>query len=245
MKKAIFVSIITIIVATVAVLNLNRFSKIKYKVFSLFRNSEDVINSNKTEGYIWGIDISHHQSKIDWDILIKENKPSFAYLKATEGTTIIDQQYADRYQKFKSYGMPTGAYHFFTYQSNGKSQAANFINTIQLSKGDLIPALDLEFRYSKLKSTAWIKNEIKSFCTEIKSKYGIYPIIYCENDYKLKYLNDPYFDDFKYWISDLYREPKSDYNFWQYTDNGSVKGIGKIDVNRLKKGVKLSDCQFK
>jgi lysozyme len=244
MKKLIFVGIITIILSTVVVLNFNRFHKIKYKVLSLFRNSEEVIKTNKAVGYIWGIDISHHQVKIDWDILVKENKPSFAYLKATEGSTFNDPQFVARYKKMKSLRIPTGAYHFFTYQSNGKSQAANFINILKLSKGDLLPALDLEFRNSKLKSTAWIKNEIKSFCTEIKSKYGIYPVIYCENDYKIKYLSDSFFNDFKYWISDFYREPKSDYDLWQYSDKGSVNGIGNVDVNRLRKGLKLSDCQF-
>ncbi len=242
MKKVIFISIVAFITATVIVLNLNAFHRIKSKVISVLTDSDEIKNKNKTEGAVWGIDISHHQSKIDWDVLVKENKPSFVFLKATEGTTDTDQYFAERYKKLKSLGIPTGAYHFFTYRTVGETQAANFINTITLNKGDLIPSLDLEFTNTKLQSTEWIIKEIKSFCTEIKSKFGFYPMIYCENDFVVKYLKDPFFNDFKYWISDFYREPKSDYVFWQYKV-GYIKGIGRVDVDVLKKGLKLSDYQ--
>ena len=35
---------------------------------------------------IWGLDLSHHQGVIDWDLLAKQ-KPNFIFFKATEGVS--------------------------------------------------------------------------------------------------------------------------------------------------------------
>jgi len=35
---------------------------------------------HNTAGQVWGIDISHHQSNIDWNKLVKHNKPEFVFL---------------------------------------------------------------------------------------------------------------------------------------------------------------------
>jgi GH25 family lysozyme M1 (1,4-beta-N-acetylmuramidase) len=37
----------------------------------------------KSQGTTWGIDISHHQQKINWKKMDKENTPHFIFLKAT------------------------------------------------------------------------------------------------------------------------------------------------------------------
>ena len=46
-----------------------------------------------TEGEFWGLDVSHHQSTIDWNKL-SENEPHFVFLKATEGATNRDIKYS-------------------------------------------------------------------------------------------------------------------------------------------------------
>ncbi|HQP05042.1 MAG TPA: GH25 family lysozyme [Bacteroidales bacterium] len=187
----------------------------------------------------WGIDISHHQKSVDWELLVEKNKPDFIFLKATEGSSHTDSKYSEYAAEARKQGIPVGAYHFFSYNSSGKQQASNFIKTARLSKGDLFPVLDVEFR-KNMKDRKWIIAEISSFCKEIKKEYGVNPIIYCEYDYYKKYLEDD-FGDFNYWISDFYREPRCNYVFWQYTDKGMVEGIGKIDNNRMNKVKKLED----
>ena len=46
---------------------------------------------------IHGIDISHHQGTIDWDdvktMKVRNIKIGFAFIKATEGTTITDRTF--------------------------------------------------------------------------------------------------------------------------------------------------------
>ena len=39
-------------------------------------------------------------------------------------------------------------------------------------------------------------------------------------------------------------DPNCNYTIWQYTDRGSVKGIGKIDNNRLNSSKEISDLIF-
>lgn len=38
---------------------------------------------------------------------------------------------------------------------------------------------------------------------------------------------------------------RTDYVFWQYTERGEVKGIGKIDNNRMKQGLNIGDYVLK
>lgn len=211
----------------------------KYKEIFENKHSPEKVSNNKERDFVWGIDISHHQSSINWDILIEKNKPDFIILKATEGSTHVDSKYSAYLKKSRELAIPVGAYHFFSYQSNGKLQAENFIENAKLTDGDIYPVLDVEFR-KNMQDKAWIIREINSFCNEIKDKYGVYPIIYCECDYYNKYLNND-FANFNYWISDLYREPRCEYVIWQYTDKGLVHGIGKIDNNRFHKDKNITD----
>ena len=118
--------------------------------------------------FIWGIDISHHQQNIDYDELLKENKPAFVLMKSTEGKSHIDNAYAERLKKFRSLNIPVGAYHFFSYDVSGRSQAENFIKTANLQKGDLIPVLDVEYKGSGKQTDKWIIGEIKAFCDRVK-----------------------------------------------------------------------------
>ncbi len=195
-----------------------------------------------TAGEKWGIDLSHHQKTIDWDLLVKHNKPDFIFLKSTEGSSHIDTKYKSYKEKAHSFEIPVGAYHFFSYSSSGYDQARHFIKHSKLEKGDLLPVLDVEFRKS-MNSQKWITTEIRAFCLEIKREYGAYPIIYCECAFKEQYLKKG-FQEINYWISDLYREPRCEYLIWQYTDRGLVKGIGRVDNNLLRKGAEISDYQL-
>ena len=39
-----------------------------------------------TEGEVWGLDISHHQQKIDWET-VSQNQPHFVFLKTKKITS--------------------------------------------------------------------------------------------------------------------------------------------------------------
>lgn len=55
---------------------------------------------------IHGIDVSHHQGEIDWKKL-KEEKVQFAYIKATEGSGHVDDQFEDNRKQAQAVGIHT------------------------------------------------------------------------------------------------------------------------------------------
>ena len=71
---------------------------------------------------------------------------------------------------------------------------------------------------------------------KVKSFYGRYRILYCNEDFYDKYLAIPEFNECVFWIRGTYKQPKlSDgliYDFWQYNAKGSVAGVkGIVDLN--------------
>lgn len=216
----------------------------------LQRNAREKIKSIGTSilspsgPWVEGLDLSHHQRHIDWELLTLENKPAFIFFKATEGTTHQDSRYHNHIKEAQERDILVGAYHFFSYSSPGKSQAQNFIRTSRLQNGNLYPVLDVEFRRN-MPSDSWIISNIKAFCKEIEKEYGVKPIIYCECDYYKKYLRKD-FSDYAYWISDMYLAPRCNWILWQYTDKAKISGIkGGVDKNRVHPEINLLDYILK
>ncbi len=100
---------------------------------------------------IHGIDVSKYQDVIDWESVKEMNvegvQLQFAFIKATEGNNNEDRYFKRNWRKAKDAGITRGAYHFFIATKSGKTQAENFIKTVDLQPGDLPPVLDVEQSY--------------------------------------------------------------------------------------------------
>ncbi len=186
---------------------------------------------------IHGIDISHHQKRINWSdvaaIDVDGIKIQFAFIKATEGITRQDLHFERNWKKSKAAGLVTGAYHFYYPTRDARKQAENFINEVKLGTGDLPPVLDIEL--SKGKSKDEIVKGCKEWCDIIEEHYGTKPIIYTNPTFYDKYLKDD-FEDYPLWIAHYYEEiPRMqhrDWVFWQHTDCAIINGIDKpVDLN--------------
>ena len=109
-------------------------------------------NVNYPDGYeIHGIDISHYQGRIDWDELkdngsINECPIRFVMIKATEGSTQLDENFRDNFYQAREHGFTRGAYHFYSVHTPAYQQAAHFIKNVKLENGDLPPVLDVEHK---------------------------------------------------------------------------------------------------
>ncbi|HEY3406411.1 MAG TPA: GH25 family lysozyme [Ohtaekwangia sp.] len=99
---------------------------------------------DKEEFPVVGIDISHHQGKINWKQLSTEDV-SFIIMKATEGVDYKDPLFDSNWSASKSAGYKTGAYHFYRVCRDGKEQAENFIRTVPNLPENIAPTIDLEF----------------------------------------------------------------------------------------------------
>ena len=58
----------------------------------------------------YGVDLSHHNTVIDWE----QVEADFIFLKATEGSTFTDSKYISYRNKAQKYGIAVGAYLFMT-----------------------------------------------------------------------------------------------------------------------------------
>ena len=179
---------------------------------------------------VWGIDISHHQKNVNWNKMT-DKKPSFIFLKATEGSTHTDKQYKQYKKESEKLEIITGAYHFFSYSSSGSKQAKHFLSTAKLQEGNLLPVLDCEFKRNMPKKEN-VTRELLSFIEAVEAELGVSPIIYCECSYYNKYLKAELNGRSPLWISNFYREPKCNYVFWQKTDGFRHPAfIGTVDYN--------------
>ncbi len=189
-------------------------------------------------GYaIHGIDVSRYQRTINWknvkEMEEKNIKIGFVFIKATEGITRMDAQFRRNWLQAEEQNIPKGAYHFFIASRSGKKQAANFIEIVNLKKGDLPPVLDIEKTFgAKIKD---IKSEVGDWLQAIEKHYGVKPIIYTNIDFYENYLEEG-FSEYPVWIAHYLQpqKPRLEHKwaFWQHSEAGRVNGISApVDFN--------------
>ena len=194
-------------------------------------NREITYDALLASGQIWGIDLSHHQGNINWNLLSKQ-KPHFIFLKATEGTTHIDTKYHRFKLNAKHHSINTGSYHFFNFNKDGRTQAHFFCLIANVQKGELPPVLDVETAGHKMPPREKVTLEILEFIETVESKTGVKPIIYCNKRFYNKYLKNYLSTDYPLWICDYKRKPNCRWLFWQKTDKHKIPGIkGNVDFS--------------
>lgn len=189
------------------------------------------------EGKVRGIDVSHYQEEINWERLrgarLQGAPLSFIFVKATEGTDIIDENFNQNFYNARKNNIVRGAYHFFSTKTPAAKQARFFCKIVQLEDEDLPPVLDVEtigdLPPQKLRS------EVRTWLEMVEQHYGVPPILYTSYKFKTSYLNTKDFDRYPYWIAHYYVDSlayKGNWHFWQHTDAGRIDGIrGYVDVN--------------
>ncbi|MEO6000189.1 MAG: GH25 family lysozyme [Chitinophagaceae bacterium] len=186
---------------------------------------------------IHGIDVSRYQSFIDWDevkaMQVEDVQINFAFIKATEGLSSVDTYFTRNWSKTQNAEMTRGAYHFFLATKSGKAQAENFINVVELEKGDLPPVLDVELTYGV--APAKVRKNVREFLETVEQYYGVQPIIYTNVDFYNHYLKGD-FDMYPLWVAHYLRKDRPritrDWLFWQHSEMGRVNGIlTRVDFN--------------
>ncbi|WP_363269220.1 glycoside hydrolase family 25 protein [Flavobacterium sp.] len=190
----------------------------------------------KHEGKSIGLDVSEYQGKISWsyvDTLEKKYPLHFVFIRATVGKDRKDHRFNRNWLGAKENKMIRGAYHYYRPNENSLEQAALFIETVRLRKGDLPPILDIE-KLPENQSLDNMKVGLKRWLKAVELHYGVKPIIYTGEKYYNDFLKDE-FSNYLFWIANynFYREEiDDDWLFWQFTEKASVPGIqGNVDVN--------------
>ncbi len=198
-----------------------------------------VVAPDSQQGKVLGIDISHHNGRIDWK-KVKSAGITFAYIKVSEGTTHLNRRFTNNYDQAKAAGLKCGVYHFFSYNKSGKEQAQHFLQNLCFEYGDLPPVVDIEYVKSSYRKTdAKIirqrKWEIASFDSVIYDAIGIHPVIYTNEECYRDLIDQTSSDSSDLWICDIvHKTPSSPrpWTIWQYKHDGKVGGIrGNVDLN--------------
>ncbi len=182
-----------------------------------------------------GVDVSNYQGEIDWQVL--SEGLDFAYIKATEGSLFVVDRFAFNYKQAKQTHLRIGAYHFFSFDSPGRSQAENFIAQVEPYDRMLPPVVDVEFYGGHLEShkpAEEVVPELTELLSTLEAHYGVKPVIYATGSAYRAYI-DGRFDDYGVWIRNVYFTPDRDWTFWQWSGTGRLPGYSGeekyIDLN--------------
>lgn len=198
------------------------------------------VNPILAKGYeVHGVDVSHYQGTIDWDVLSQNQ--DFAFIKATEGSTHVDERFLDNWQAAGQTHLYLGAYHFFSFDSAGDQQAASYIETVGDLDGKLAPVVDVEY-YGNKKSNPPERTEVIENLTAmldtLEQHYEVKPIIYTTYTVYNDYIKGE-FEGYPLWVRSVYCPPSvlfgNKWSFWQYMDTAMLDGYAGaeqyIDVN--------------
>ncbi|MBD0318853.1 MAG: glycoside hydrolase family 25 protein [Gemmatimonadetes bacterium] len=186
-----------------------------------------------------GIDVSHWQGTIDWPA-VRASGVDFAFIKATEGETYADPQFARNWAAAAQAGVMRGAYHYFRPGTDPVKQAENFLRVTRTGGSDLPAVLDVEVSEG-LAGDALLR-AVRAWLETVERATGKRPIVYTYPDFWNRYAaGSP--GPYPLWIANYGRSSPTvpigwtDWTFWQHTSTGRVPGIaGDVDQNRFNGG---------
>lgn len=205
----------------------------------LFCGVIHINNPDRKRYPIVGVDVSSYQGTVDWENLASQNI-SFAFIKATEGSSFVDDRFERNWADASGTDLRIGAYHFFSFESSGGAQADLFCGTVTPVENMLPPVIDVEY-YGKYKSVndiniSDVRSELRVIVDRMTDAYGMKPIIYASKQTYDTIIKDD-FGDCDLWIRSVYSEVQSgiDWTFWQYSNRHILKGYSGqerfIDMN--------------
>lgn len=198
--------------------------------------------------HIHGIDMSHYQGNVFWDMVERNSKMTYVYLKATEGGDRIDDRYESNICLAHAHGLKVGSYHFYRPATPQRTQLANFMAQCLPGEQDLVPMIDVE-------STGGMGDEefcdsLLAFIALVESTYKQKPLIYTFTNFYNRHLVgriDGYplmvaqYNDCEPVLAD-----DRDYTMWQYTSKGRIGGVsGYVDKSRFVGTHSLREIRYR
>ncbi len=185
-----------------------------------------------------GIDVSHHQGRIDWE-KVKESDVDFVIIRC--GYAEDKTEYDDRYWEYnvsacERLGIPYGVY-LYSYAENVEDALSEADHVLRLIDGKNLSMpiyYDLEENYM-IETEMDFAAVATAFCEKIAA--AGYPVgIYANLNWWTHYLTDECFDNWYRWVARWNNECgyDGDLAIWQYYNMGVVDGInGDVDMNFL------------
>ncbi|MCR5177870.1 MAG: glycoside hydrolase family 25 protein [Lachnospiraceae bacterium] len=192
-----------------------------------------------------GIDVSHHQGRIDWQA-VKADGFDFAFIRlgyrgyGETGSVNLDKLFDENADNARAAGLDVGVY-FFAQAINEEEakEEAEFVlkhlegHDINLEVVyDPESILDAKARTDDVSGEQFTKNT-QVFCSII-SEAGYKPMVYSNMKWEAFQFDMTKLTDLPFWYADYEPIPQTPYDFryWQYTNEGRAKGVsGAVDLN--------------
>ncbi len=189
-----------------------------------------------------GIDVSEHQGRINWEQV--KDHVDFVMLRAGYGRNNIDKQFIRNIEECNRLGIPVGIY-WFSYAWNeemARNEAKYVLEAIKGYRVDYPISFDLEYdtlNYAKKNGVTIGKrlatDMINAFCSTIEQA-GYKAMNYANPDF----INNKFYNNevnYPLWLAwyGVSEDRAKAYNpsMWQYSESGSIPGIGtnSVDMN--------------
>jgi GH25 family lysozyme M1 (1,4-beta-N-acetylmuramidase) len=193
-----------------------------------------------------GIDVSHYDGTVTWTT-VRNAGITFAFTKATEGTTFTDATLNTNIAGMKQAGIIPGAYHFGHPGIDATAQANHFTNAVRIANGGnfsglLQLVLDLEVTDNRTPAQVWAWTQ--TFVARVQAVTGRPCIIYTGFYFWRDRVGNPNNNlGCPLWLAAYVSESQTGaltpqawqsvgWAFWQYTSTGRVPGVtGNVDRN--------------
>lgn len=187
-----------------------------------------------------GIDVSHHQGKIDWQ-KVKNDGIDFAIIRCGYGgnyTAYDDRQWLYNVSECERLGIPYGVY-LYSYSENVEDAKSEAAHVLRLLKGHN-PTYGVYYDLEDEPTTGKVSNTTlgtiaKTFCDQV-SAAGYKVGIYANKYWWTSKLTSSVFKNEKWskWVAQYNATCtyEGEYDLWQCTSTGKVDGItGNVDLN--------------
>ena len=209
--------------------------------------------ANLPADFRFGIDLSHHNDRPDWQAF-KDAGVSFAYCKISEGVGMHDHLASAHALNAVTHGIRPGYYHFCRpdLRNDGPiDAAAEAIEALSLMTNlpatELPLVLDLEDQanwdtpLNHMQYVQWIR----AFVDTVREKTGKDCMLYSRRGYfDDKLPADHGLGNIRFWLSAYPTHPDamatrcpkgwSDWAIWQYTESGAIGPNRPLDLNIMK-----------
>ena len=210
--------------------------------------SRNLVKLNTDVAY--GIDVSHHNGKIDWSEV--KSEVDFAFIRVgyrgyDDGGIHSDKKAKANLKGANENGVPIGVYFYSQAisEAEAEEEAKFLISKIKDYDISLPVAIDFEYAakngenigrlYEANLSKKEITSLVNAFCKKIKDA-GYTPAVYASSYIFRFHLNAKKLDEqTMIWVAD-YNENVTyhgDYDFWQFSEKGKCKGVSSkyVDTN--------------
>lgn len=191
-----------------------------------------------------GLDVSHHNGPVDW-IKVKAAGYSFAFCKATQGTTFTDPLFQRNIQQGFQAGLLMGAYHFLEPLQDPALQVQHFLDQVRTCPRPLMVALDVELLDQDPEPWDQLDWQLRAykvnyFLDTIIEALRAKPFLYFSPSFAEKYLQGVSLGFYPNWLADYVTAPSARWDnrkIWQQSASGDIPGVPSpmddVDVSPL------------